>query len=38
MREVAGGHFVACHYPLVGEQAPPTQPLETAVTVGAGTG
>ena len=38
MREVAGDHFVACHYPLVGEQAEPTKPLETAVTVGAGTG
>jgi oligopeptide/dipeptide ABC transporter ATP-binding protein len=37
MREVAGGHFVACHYPLVGEQAEPTKPLETAVTVGAET-
>jgi peptide/nickel transport system ATP-binding protein len=38
IREVAGGHFVACHYPLVGEQAEPTAPLETAVSVGAGTG
>jgi peptide/nickel transport system ATP-binding protein len=38
MREVAGGHFVACHYPLVGEQAEPTRPLQTAVSVGAGTG
>ncbi len=35
MREVVGGHFVACHYPLVGEEAPPTQPLGTAVSVGA---
>ena len=37
MREVVDGHFVACHYPLVGEQAEPTKPLETAVTVGAET-
>ena len=36
MREVAGGHFVACHYPLVGEQAEATAPLETAVSVGTG--
>jgi peptide/nickel transport system ATP-binding protein len=36
MREVADGHFVACHYPLVGDQAEPTRPLQTAVTVGAG--
>jgi peptide/nickel transport system ATP-binding protein len=27
MREVEDGHFVACHYPLVGEQAEPTRPL-----------
>jgi peptide/nickel transport system ATP-binding protein len=38
IREVAEGHFVACHYPLVGEQAEPTKPLQTAVSVGAGTG
>jgi peptide/nickel transport system ATP-binding protein len=38
MREVVPEHFVACHYPLVGEQAEPTRPLETAVSVGAGTG
>jgi peptide/nickel transport system ATP-binding protein len=38
MREVAPGHFVACHYPLVGEQAEPTRPLETAVSVGADAG
>jgi len=38
MREVAGGHFVACHYPLVGEQAEPSKPIGTAVSVGASTG
>jgi peptide/nickel transport system ATP-binding protein len=30
-REVAEGQFVACHYPLVGEQAPPT-PTPVEVT------
>jgi peptide/nickel transport system ATP-binding protein len=29
-REVAAGQFVACHYPLIGEQAPPT-PVEVTV-------
>jgi hypothetical protein len=24
MREVAPGHFLACHYPLIGAEAPET--------------
>jgi peptide/nickel transport system ATP-binding protein len=31
-REVAAGQFVACHYPLVGEQAPPTPVEVTAAS------
>jgi oligopeptide/dipeptide ABC transporter ATP-binding protein len=38
VREVAKGHFVACHYPLLGDQAPPSGPVESAVAVGASTG
>ena len=33
MRAVADGHFVACHFPLVGDVAPPGEPSETAVGV-----
>jgi peptide/nickel transport system ATP-binding protein len=32
-REVAAGQFVACHYPLVGEQAPAT-PVEVTAAQG----
>jgi peptide/nickel transport system ATP-binding protein len=31
MRAVAEGQFVACHFPLVGDVAPPGEPSETAV-------
>jgi peptide/nickel transport system ATP-binding protein len=30
MREVAPNHFVACHYPLFGEHAPASAPIESA--------
>ncbi len=30
VREVAGGHYVACHFPLVGDEAPPV-PVEVGV-------
>jgi peptide/nickel transport system ATP-binding protein len=33
MREVAPDHFVACHYPLFGEHAPATAPIESAARV-----
>jgi len=33
MRAVAEGHFIACHFPLIGEMAPPGEASETAVGV-----
>jgi peptide/nickel transport system ATP-binding protein len=30
VREVAGGQYVACHFPLVGDEAPPV-PVEVGV-------
>ncbi len=38
VREVAADHYVACHYPLLGEHEEPSTPLENAVTVGATAG